>query len=105
MSVRKAMQTLREAHALLSRVRYDRASCELAGTGPLQPPSAIGAAKVSIARALDELGDPSIRNAFHASISAAEKACERCHGAKRVTLYGAYYGGDADDQPCPDCAP
>lgn len=28
--------------------------------------------------------------------------CERCHGTKRVTLYGTYMG-DADDQPCPEC--
>jgi hypothetical protein len=29
--------------------------------------------------------------------------CERCHGTKLVTLYGTYMG-DADDQPCPECA-
>lgn len=32
-----------------------------------------------------------------------DEECERCHGTKLVTLYGTYMG-DADDQPCPDCA-
>lgn len=29
--------------------------------------------------------------------------CVRCQGRGTVTLKGAYYGGDADDQPCPEC--
>lgn len=33
-----------------------------------------------------------------------EAACDRCRGSGLVTLFGAgEYGGDADDQPCPDC--
>jgi len=31
------------------------------------------------------------------------EVCERCHGTGLVTLHGLYYGGDADDQPCPEC--
>jgi len=33
-----------------------------------------------------------------------EPPCQRCHGTGLVTLKGAYYGGDADDQPCPECS-
>lgn len=33
-----------------------------------------------------------------------ERICGRCHGTGLVTLKGQYYGGDADDQPCPECS-
>lgn len=36
--------------------------------------------------------------------TAADDLCERCHGTKLVTLHDTWMG-DADDQPCPECAP
>lgn len=45
-------------------------------------------------------------NEQHSAGSTDEEVCERCHGAKLVTIQCDWRGAvcDADDQPCPECS-
>lgn len=59
-------------------------------------------AREDLQRTLDDIKN---QRAQLLSLTHKPEQCERCHDTKLVTIHD-YDGidGDADDQPCPDCA-